>query len=84
MLSLEQMRREPEKVKMALVRRGEDPPVARLLEMDGRRRNLINERDTLRAKHNDLSRRFGQLRQEGGEERPAAARLNRLRQEIEH
>ena len=83
MLSLEQIRREPEVVGEALVRRGEDPPVARLLELDSRRRALVTERDTLRSQHNELSRRFGRLRQEGGEERAAAARLNRLRQEIQ-
>ena len=83
MLSLELIRREPEAIREALARRGEDAPLDRVLELDTQRRALVTERDTLRAQHNELSRRFGQLRQEGQEERGNAAPLNRLRQEIQ-
>jgi len=34
MLSLEQIVRDPEKFRAALVRRGEDPPIDRIIELD--------------------------------------------------
>jgi seryl-tRNA synthetase len=83
-LSIEQIRREPEAVRLALARRGEDAPLEPVLELDARRRTLVTERDTLRAQHNDLSKRFGQIRrEEQPHERNSSARLNRLRQEIQ-
>ena len=85
MLSLEQIRREPEVVRAALARRGEDAPLDRVVDLDAQRRTLVTERDSLRAQHNDLSKRFGQLRrEEQPHERAASARLNRLRQEIQN
>ena len=84
MLSLEQIRREPEVVRTALARRGADAPLDRVVDLDAQWRTLVTERDSLRAQHNDLSKRFGQLRrEEQPHERAASARLNRLRQEIQ-
>ena len=71
-------------MRQALARRGEEAPLEPVLELDARRRTLVTQRDTLRAQHNDLSKQFGQLRRdEQSHERNSAARLNRLRQEIQ-
>lgn len=59
MLSLEQIVREPEKFRAALVRRGEDPPIDRILELDSRRKALIQEADTDRANRNKVSKAIG-------------------------
>jgi seryl-tRNA synthetase len=59
MLSLEQIVRDPETFLAALVRRGEDPPVDRILELDGRRKALIQEADTDRARRNNVSKAIG-------------------------
>jgi seryl-tRNA synthetase len=59
MLSLEQIVRDPEKFRAALVRRGEDPPIDRILELDSRRKELIQEGDTDRARRNNVSKAIG-------------------------
>ena len=59
MLSLEQIVRDPEKFRAALVRRGEDPPIDRIIELDSRRKELIQEADTDRANRNKVSKAIG-------------------------
>ena len=83
MLSLDLTRRDPETVRQGLARRGEEAALEPLLALDERRRALVTERDTLRGQHNELSRRFGELRREEEAGRGAAAPLNRLRQELQ-
>jgi seryl-tRNA synthetase len=84
MLSLELIRREPETVRQGLARRGEETAtIENVLGLDARRRALVTERDTLRAQHKELSRRFGQLRGKGEGDRGDAAVMNRLRQEVQ-
>ena len=69
MLSLDLIRRKQDMVQQALARRGEDAEaVLQAAELDARRRTLVTERDSLRGQHNELSRRFGALRREGGED----------------
>lgn len=59
MLSLEQLVRDPEKYRAALVRRGEDPPIDRILELDSRRKQLIQDADSDRANRNKVSKAIG-------------------------
>ena len=59
MLSLEQIVRDPEKFRTALVRRGEDPPIDRILELDSRRKQLIQDADADRANRNKVSKAIG-------------------------
>ena len=59
MLSLEQIVRDPEKFRTALVRRGEDPPIDRIVELDSRRKELIQQADTDRANRNKVSKAIG-------------------------
>ena len=59
MLSLEQIVRDPEKFRVALVRRGEDPPIDRIVELDSRRKELIQQADTDRANRNKVSKAIG-------------------------
>jgi seryl-tRNA synthetase len=60
---------EPDRIKADLARRLGDPAwevaVDRVVTLSGRRRDLIVERDTLRAERNTLSARIGQLYREG-------------------
>ena len=59
MLSLEQIVRDPEKFRAALVRRGEAPPIERILELDSRRKQLIQNADIDRANRNKVSKAIG-------------------------
>ena len=57
------IRKDPEYVYQALCRRGEDVPIPRLVEMDRRRRQVIQKGDELRARRNDESKRIAQMRE---------------------
>ena len=59
MLSLEQIVRDPERFRTALIRRGEDPPIDRILELDSRRKELIQTVDADRARRNNVSKAIG-------------------------
>ncbi len=63
MLSIEMIRKDPEYVYQALRRRGEDIPIPKLVEMDGRRRQAIQKGDELRARRNDESKRIARMRE---------------------
>ena len=65
MLSIDQIRRDPEGVGKALAARGEEVSIPSLLELDARRRQVITEGDQLRAQRNEVSRRIGQARSAG-------------------
>jgi seryl-tRNA synthetase len=62
MLSIELIRRAPDYVRKALESRGEEDPLAKLLDLDSQRRQAITEGDELRSQRNRVSRQIGQLR----------------------
>jgi seryl-tRNA synthetase len=72
---------DPDRIRASLTRRRADPAlhedVSRIVLLSGRRRELIIERDTLRAERNTLSQQIGQLMKEG---RPAEA--NALKERV--
>jgi seryl-tRNA synthetase len=60
------IRSDPEAVKAALGRRGEDlAPIDRVLELDRRQRELAQERDEIRHRVKELSKQVGGLRRDG-------------------
>ncbi len=66
MLSLEQIRNEPDVVRAALVRRAEDDDcLDDILALDSERRVAITEGDSLRSRRNQVSREIGQARAQG-------------------
>jgi len=58
-LDIEIIRKDPDGVRQALQKRGEDAPIQELLELDGQRRQAIFRRDGLRARRRELSQRIG-------------------------
>ena len=62
LLDIDQIRSDPEGVKLALNRRGEDAPIDRVLELDARRRAIQGEADELRARRNAVSKEIGQAK----------------------
>ncbi|MDE2778684.1 MAG: serine--tRNA ligase [Chloroflexota bacterium] len=84
MLSIEQIRRDPESVRQALASRGEDDPLEELLELDARRRQAISQGDELRARRNQASREIGRLRSQGNEApEDVVQEMRQVGQEIE-
>ncbi len=61
MLSIELIRRDPDGVRRALQRRGEDPDMDQILSLDEERRRIIVEGDALRAQRNEVSREIGRM-----------------------
>jgi seryl-tRNA synthetase len=70
MLSIDLIRKDPDLVRRALESRGEDDPLAELLELDAQRRRGIAEGDELRGERNRVSRSLGQARASGEEPAP--------------
>jgi len=67
MLDLKAIRRDPEPVRAALARRrdGSDATLDRVLELDARRRELLPEIESLRARQNEASAAIGRAKKEG-------------------
>ena len=59
MLDLDLLRRDPELVRQALQRRGEEIALEPILELDTRRREAVHEGDELRAHRNEVSKKIG-------------------------
>ena len=83
MLSIELIRRDPDFVRASLQSRGEEDPIAEILELDAQRRRAVTQGDELRARRNQVSRQIGQLRSQGQEAPPdVVAQMREVGQEI--
>ena len=63
MISIELIRNDPDRVRDAMVRRGEDVPIDAILELDVKRRNNIVQADELRARRNEVSSQLGRVKE---------------------
>jgi len=59
MLDIQLIRERPEEVRASLARRGIDPPIDRILELDAERRSLLTQAETLKAERNRVSKEIG-------------------------
>jgi seryl-tRNA synthetase len=80
-LDLRRFRTEPDVVRAALARRGDEATehVDRIIELDGRQRDLAKRRDELRARIKALSKEVGRMRGEG-DDAAAAIRMDESRE----
>src|SRR5688572_27080371 len=65
MLDLKFIRQEPDRVRAALKAKRSAVDLDRLLHLDGERRDLLTEVETLKAERNTVSRRIGEMKQRG-------------------
>ena len=66
MIDIRLLRSDPEAVKAALARRGEDTSgLDRIIELDARQRALAEERDQVRNEVNTISKEVGGLHRDG-------------------
>jgi len=72
MLDMKIIREKPEWVKERLKTRGEDYPIDEILELDKKRRELIQRVESLRHIRREESERIGKLKKEGKEEEAKA------------
>lgn len=86
MLSLDLIRKEPELIRRALARRGEQHPIDKILATDQKRRTLISQADSLRATRNEVSKTIGHMKGSGreliAEMRQVGDRISKLDQEL--
>ena len=86
MLSIELIRQEPDMVREALLRRGEEAPIDGLLALDEHRRQLIHEGDELRGRRNAVSRELGRAAERPPElieeMRQVGERIRELEQQV--
>ena len=66
MLSIDLIRQNPDAVRDALVKRGEEAPLETILSLDVQRRSHLTEVETLKANRNQVSKELGRM-----SERPA-------------
>ncbi|HEY2056138.1 MAG TPA: serine--tRNA ligase [Solirubrobacterales bacterium] len=83
MLDLKLLRSDPERVKAALARRGAGGEVDELLNLDGRRRELLPQVEDAQAERNAASKRIGEIKREGGDAEAEIAAVGRLRETID-
>jgi seryl-tRNA synthetase len=74
-LDLRLLRREPDKVRAALARRGAADAVDELLKPDARRREILPELEGLRAQRNEVSEAIGQAKRSGEDASEAIAQM---------
>ncbi len=67
MLDIRLLRDNPEIVREALARRGEDFDIERIIDLDMQRRQLLHEAETLRAQRNEVSKKLGKMAEKPAE-----------------
>ena len=76
MLDIQLIRERPEEVRASLARRGIDPPIDRILELDAERRSLLTQAETLKAERNRVSKEIGKNKDAASRQ----ARIEEMRQ----
>ncbi|MEW6566657.1 MAG: serine--tRNA ligase [Chloroflexota bacterium] len=64
MLDLQLIREQPEAVRASLRRRGIEPPLERILELDASRRSRLTQVEQLKAERNRVSKEIGRMKDE--------------------
>jgi len=83
MLDLKLIRSDPERVKVALARRGAEEGVDELLELDARRRELLPDIEGAQAERKSLSKQVGEAKQKGEEAEGIVQAVQKLKERIE-
>jgi len=82
MLDLQLIRDHTEDVRASLARRGIEPPLQPILELDSRRRSLLTQAETLKAERNRVSKEIGRLK-EAGERQKRIEEMRKVGERIE-
>src|SRR3954470_7864485 len=78
MLDLKVIRRDPEGGRAALARRGDDPGLDRVLELDARRRAILPDLEGLRAEQNDANQAIAAAKRAGEGADEAISRMREV------
>jgi len=81
-LDLKLLRREPDRFRAALARRGDAGAIDRVLELDERRRELLPQLERLRAERNEASDAIGAAKRSGDDASDAIERMRGVAAQI--
>ena len=82
MLDIKILRQEPEKIKEALKNRNNDLDITPAIELDLKRREILQEVETKKAKQNEISKQIPQMKKNGEDTAPIFADMKKLSEEI--
>ena len=84
MLDIKRIKENPEEVIELLARKCKDAreTIGRIIELDGQRRVLVNETDSLKAKQNAVSKQIPAMKKAGQDTAPVFAEMNALKETI--
>ncbi|NLM50481.1 MAG: serine--tRNA ligase [Clostridiaceae bacterium] len=82
MLDIKLIRTQTEEVKRKLARRKEDIDIDKVLELDEKRRNIVYESETLKAKQNEVSKQIPLLKKEGKDTSGLLAQMKEISNKI--
>ena len=84
MLDIKRIKENPEEVIELLARKGKDAreTIGRIIELDGQRRVLVNETDSLKAGQNAVSKQIPAMKKAGQDTAPVFAEMNALKETI--
>ena len=84
MLDIKRIKENHEEVIELLARKGKDAreTIGRIIELDGQRRVLVNETDSLKAKQNAVSKQIPAMKKAGQDTAPVFAEMNALKETI--
>lgn len=82
MLDVEFIRQNPDAVREAVRNKGEDADVDAFLKLDGQRRELMTQAETLRSRRNANSKQVAELKRSGGDVQDLVDETRRISDEI--
>ncbi len=81
MLDIKQIRKEPEKIRELLSRRGEEAKIDALLAMDVERREILSQTEQIKAEQNKVSKQIPAYKKEGKDIAEIFGRMKSLAEE---
>ncbi len=82
MLDIKRIRENPDQVKEALLKRGEDFPIDEVLELDEKRRKTLTEVEAMKAEQKKVSKDVPRLKKEGKDTSEIFENMKKLSEEI--
>ena len=82
MLDIKILRQEPERIKEALKKRNNDLDIEPAIELDKKRREILQDVEAKKAKQNEISKKIPQMKKNGEDTAPIFSDMKKLSDEI--
>ena len=82
MLDLKFIREHPDFVKDGIRKKGETDRIDEIIELDAKRRNFLQEGETLKSRRNKVSEEIGKAKKQGGDSSSAMAEMEEVKKQI--